>query len=1181
VRTCVAVEQQHRYLVLMLTGRKYDEGNTIEYHACMCCVSYIAAIKNCFFAVAVIFFFFFFSACPAFSQLGVSTHLKRFLPRSSFPLLYSSTILAFAMSFAYLPHSNAARRVFVISVRREWLRWSWLVFKSAGSTMFARVTKTVTVGHVRLRRVHAVLPHLSSFVLAQPGVQQRGHSKATRPISSTSRASMDAPHRTADVDCFLSSSQPPDIASSSKDVINHSVTTVNGGQQKVGEVLRQLQQLASRRHHPTVNVSGTSSDSNADVNVLPDALADLMVRHDMVYTASTKPCRTNAALPAWEAGLQLVEGVATASSAAVVEWLLFLCLRRQDASVESSPPLEVCDGIYRAWRHGQIAAAEDAAAAKTQGRTASAQGTEQTDYHASVQPALSSPATARSPFAPKGIHHHYATWLLEELHATRRLLQAQRHVPMEGEQRGQRSSTVPTAAELDETAVVHHACFLLNRMLEVLLLDLPQDAAVDAISTETPAPVQRNGSQRHRRRRPYIPLRPTTALLVLEASRQLAQLNAEHRQRYGSDTAQQLNCTSAFPFLKFLSTPTPPVEGGRTRESVGGGEVIALSCVAQQAFEAVLRAAPSHPTTTAVGASLSFSSDALVLYLGFLMASSSSPSLTVKDLDDFVLSGSWTAGRLSRQHGGRVAATMDQEGATAVLPMQSHVTRAVAAAVGGLLSKYLNGDDAARAAKKHTALSDGRHADGRKMEAAFATLLLQPTPATLNALVDVQLIEDDAAQPPHNQRESERHHHHSTQVTRRREPVPWCVWVLQVLLYDLERAGQSATTAPSTELQDFAWHDSSHGSVDDTATTTAALSTDALEAGDVWQRQSDWTIAIMARLITHLRQHQPPRQPHHQKRSAALTVRWPFQEMWRLVFDAALRGCFAYCSLFSEAEATSHRREQRKGLASPVSTDVPPVLLHLCYPYYDKTQWRGPSVNLYVRLLHQWGQCEHILQVFTTVAGRERGFQAKVHAAVAARQASARVVEDDGEQHGPPVSPLSRSNHDDGADDDREGAKRARDVFQWYRPALSLHSCLITLKCCGCPPSVLAQLAAVGAYAGHSAINGDDDDAAALASRSSRSPSKAAADARLAGQVLQYMLCSLHIALANSPESPSNSSSSSSSEDVADEVEAHTTTTEGYPVEQWTAWVGSCCVPAVEQLYRNAGLENEWAALGY
>lgn len=1050
--------------------------------------------------------------------------------------------------------------------------------------MFERKAASASIGLLRTHRLHAVTARaFFSLHGSHCGEEQRGHSSTTSativfPVFSNSPSSSksEVNRKVESEEAFSAPLTSAASATSERsnacgftgpqeDGLKDAKNSLEGadGEDNAIEVVRQLQRLAARRpQHQSPADTRTSLAHDADAGISAVALADLMTDEASAFddggehhvkvgkgdAVSTDQQQQNAA---WEAGLQLAEGVVEKNDE-LAEWLLFLCLRSQDGATGSPAPLEVCEGVYQAWRQQR----RKSAAASAQHQS-SAQHSE---------------ALLRSPFEPKGVHHHFAVWLLREFHSTWRVVQeacrdttafkatAAACVKDAGDAGFSGSpAEVSTEAEYNQLEVMHHACLLLNRTLEVLLLDEPLDVVVDVAAACAPAP-SRQPHRRHRLGCKAAQLRPSSALLVLEASRQLTQLLAQ-QQRLGAP-----DCTAAFPFLSFLTAKSGPAKATTTP----------LMEVAREAFELILRST-SPPM---------LQSDAVVQYLGFLISASPSSVVPAANVDHFVRCGSLTARRVSRHTNSLKAEELEQqqqhETTRAAWPLDDHATsNAIAAAVRTLLSAYLTDQNPA-------------------MLNRLTALLPQSTPGSLSSLFILPELEDaplDMQQYGNSGgSQADSHPIESTRVKKPVRPVSWCAWLLRVLLCDLEWAGRAAATTADDVLP--------HRSLPPSPSGGDAPIQRKIDAAEAWQRQSKWTISITARLMMQLQQQQhfkpssalaaaqPSHFPQWKKRSSVKAAQRPFQEVWRLVFLAALQGSFYHIALDQDAlMAASLHRQRRSGLRGE-SAQAPPILVRLCYPYYDKTLWRAPSVNLYVRLLDQWGQGEHIRQVMATVARREGDYQAEVQAAVAAEQAEAchiKYEEESDEAHKPSSSSSSPGSPNDGA-----AAKPVHGVFRRYRPALSLHSCLIALKHCGCSPRLFAALAP-GGETSSTLLSSLASDDAEVSEEGSSTAFTTAADARLAGQVLQYMLCSLHVVERNAAQRALRGSfvdTATGNENECDAAKQEgpspppmTTTftlmTEGFPLAGWVEWVRDYAVPAVEKLYQNAGLEEEWHALGY
>lgn len=920
-------------------------------------------------------------------------------------------------------------------------------------------------------------------------------------------------------------------------------------QQNISALVRQLQDLALRcpsstkkKHKGSGAVDDVATASSTEWSVSADELAALMDEggaHTLTQLDSSAGVNDSddaategdAPLSAWERGMELANTYT--SSAAVAEWLLFLCLSSRDAPNGSAAPFEVCDGVYQAWRRAQSGASMMMKGASSE------VGVDVSD------------ALPRSPFHPKGLHHHYAQWLLQEYHTTRQAMLQNESGDVGGD----------GAAEFDAIAAGHHALWVLNRLMEVLLVDLP---AYEAATQQSTAFLTGNRKLQQQQQ-----LRPTTALLVLEASRQLAVLTAApHKDEDNALT------TADLPLLSFLTTPS--VRGDEEQHNVHNTNSITMSRIRTPLAD-VARAAFEHIAATGSPSVHSAYSEALVLYLGFLMASAASPATNMNDAEAFVRCGSPLVRRLAGQpredNSTAVSALNAQKVKGNDMPSSDRLCSSVAAAVREVLAVYVSerggtNPQAAAAESRTSATTPSAH-----LASAFASLLLGAVPAplsTLFTLPDADAV-SGAPQFPSDADQTE------DSSPARLRPVSWGAWLLRVLLYDLERVSPQ-----QQQQQQYVQGDIQYSVNHKTS------------AKDTWQLQSEWTLQTTVRLMMLLRQssalavHQRLQQRHRHahKRKSADVARRPLQELWRLVFQAALRGMF-FQTLADTDEMLSCRRHNRRygrrdafGSAaqspSAPSSPPPPLLLRqLCYPHYDKSQWRGPSVNLYMRLLEQWGQRGHVRNVFATVAGREAESQSEVQAAVAAEQKQQQQQQQD-------AATATKENSDNGdggtleadagSDSTGEPQRAALDrVCRRYHPALLLHSCLITLKACGVSPRAVQML--VDSDAVIEAENGVEEEEQEAGVRVAAS--KAASEARLAGSVLQYMLCTLHVVERKALHKALRSGT------VDVESSSCALSTEGHAITQWVEWIGAYGVPEVEKLYRRAGLEEEWAALGY
>lgn len=840
-------------------------------------------------------------------------------------------------------------------------------------------------------------------------------------------------------------------------------------------LVAQLQELAreQRGHRKSVQGAGDHDKVDADVGSDVDSHAPppLAAECTAGSAISADGAGSRTAAAAWMRALALVDAeppCRSSTTPVTMEWLLFLCLRSR-GSTETPAPHDVVEGVYRAWR--------------------SLQHRGSSDVNADADAAAPTASSLRSPFSPKGVQHHYAAALLGEFNRVRGDGSA-------GDEH-QAPSTAPRCG-----AVQHGARFLLNRALEVLLLDLPQDAA-DAAEAE------HVGQSPHDARRTHI-LRPSTALLVLEAVRHAALLHVEAAAADTGATQRQ-----DLPFQTWLlSSPS----ASTLPRTLSGSH---LAAVARAAFEDVMQQQQQRDPQ------YSTHSDAITLYLS---------CLAVLDVDAdafdeqrrstataFALAGSLTARQLSAAQGSPdshagLLGEEDFTGASSRLAMT--------AAVRALLGTYLS--------SAHPSSGEPARRTWQRTQDAVIAALCRPS--------SLQSFSATPSLPPV--------HLHGGGGSQRvqRRPLPWCVWMLRLLLAE----------------------DKAEERVAELRLSSAQTST---------------TLSLVAAFMAEIQRHayadfaarEGPSQGRHRRgRHELARVRPPLQLMWAELLTAAVHGQLLESEVGCSA-ADSSATTLRGGPTAPA------VLRCLCYPYYDKTQWRGPSVNRYIRLLDQWGQSAQLRQVVGTVARREHGLQQAVQAAVVKelRTSSSTGAQD---AAGAPVAAEARD-------------AAVAPIFRRYHPALTLESCCTALRHCGCSREALAEL-----------LDGATLHMHVTDRRDAKSTAVSAAQAKLAGAVLQYMICALHVAerrtgmqdagvpwltaIADSQhaavpecddgvEDRDDSEAPQSDPSVGSSFADGEAVLEGLPISRWVSWVRASCVPAVEALYEGAGLEEEWGQLGF
>ncbi|KAG5476440.1 hypothetical protein LSCM1_04145 [Leishmania martiniquensis] len=935
-------------------------------------------------------------------------------------------------------------------------------------------------------------------------------------------------------------------------------------------LVAQLQRLAkehqvkskSRSGEVVVDSGGTAADMPVASAASACGTADLVSRVNVVPDKNrddTTVAPAHDDKPAWQRGLQLVQTTSCAT-VAVMEWLLFVCVRSSQATTEATglpakAPLEVCEGVYNAWRalHRAQMPESDAEATTTGEVKATAPSRTAHRLPASSPLALGSPSPSqvhlsrhRSPFSPKGIHHHYATHLLREFHSSQTAAascKAMRKDSSGSHGYGGNYKAPGTTKSSDAAwaASMHRAHYLLHRVLEVLLVHLPQDEVAAAgtlaakVGEET---YDAEGARSRKSGTGQPPLRPTTALLVLEAARHVARLRRQ------SSMLSNIGSSPNFALLSCLwetahdcgLPQNAPVASSSRAHS-------ALAVVAREAFEAIMRSSATAEMRTPTGASPQeqhrrLQDIALVLYMGFLATICALPmpesclEPELQSIECFVLAGSSTARQLSsasqqqqtlhrlppRSLVSDDQATDGDEG-----PVSAAAAVAVAAGVRWLLATYLS------PLSPPLETTPEPRAEARRRQREFVRDAVMAALCRPRKQLTSSSQEPPSAAPAHNQ---------DADVAPSRAPafaLPWCAWMLRVLIHDDALQRQK--------------HESGTASLEDVPRSgTGEMS----------------TLALASRLVMELRRHSQATlvcdrsswfKDHRQHRHAKLGRRLQ-QIVWAVLLDAAVRGQLGIADSCSAPAKNSLATPHCAQAGPHPHRGVPAVLQRLCRPHYDKTQWRHPSVNLYMRLLDQWGESAQVRQVFATVARREREWQLEVQKAVLEER---RVLVTLGEEAGGDGKDSVASAGGSGVGESGAAEARVARAFRRYRPALHLRSCLITLRHCGCPTRALAVLWEESTDAGD--VNVGDSGAPVTV-----------AQAKLAGEVLQYMICSLHVS-ERRLRAPS-------ADDGPEASQARKTIeVDGLPLTRWVAWMHRSCVPALARLYQSAGLEEEWEQL--
>ncbi|KAG5476716.1 hypothetical protein CUR178_03889 [Leishmania enriettii] len=1011
---------------------------------------------------------------------------------------------------------------------------------------------------------------MSSALIAQ--WQQRRRVCSSTPASAL--RSQNTATGEALADCQLSicpsiASQGPSTMSSPSSSTAH--TSDSTADMSEASIVAQLQMLAKqyrgKRNSCSGNVVADSGDTAADVPLLAKSAcvsANLLSNADIAsrdnWNDSTVALAHNGE-PAWQRGLRLVQ-TTSCTTVAIMEWLLFLCLRSSQAATDTDgflarAPLEVCEGVYSAWRALYRAQMPESGAAA-----------EATDpATAAVPPASDSTSgqahrpCRRSPFSPKGVHHHYATHLLRELHSAHTAA-ASSKVRGEGSSgtngHGDNCSTPAPANGSDAAQVAwsHRTHYLLNRALEALLIHLPQDAAASAATLADKATEQTHGvegarSRKHRKCRAV--LRPTTALLVLEAVRHAARLRRQSSMRSGvgpSDNVALLSCLWKTAHCS-ASTQNATVASSSPVHS-------ALAAVAREAFETIMRSSAAAAIRTFTGASQKqqqhrLQDDALVLYVGFLATICAPPvsesclEPELQSIECFVLAGSPTARQLSSPSKQRPVLrsrppmpflSADQTPHDPSKSASTATALAAAAGVRWLLATYVSPPSPSLVPASEPRAEARRRRDFVR-DAVVATL------SRSNSLLASSSVEPPSVAHTQNQDVGA--------VPPRASPSapPWCAWMLRALIHD-DALQQQKRGSEAASFECI------------TPSSTGGTSTLELAILLVMELRRRSQVTLASHGSSGLKEDR-----HHRRAKLARRLQ---QLVWALLLGAAVRGQLGLADSCRDAAGSGLPTLHRAQTNSRPRRGTPAVLQRLCYPHYDKTQWRRGSVNLYMQLLDQWGESAQARQVFATVARRERESLLEVHKTVLAERRELVTLGDEAGDCGKDSCARVGCHiaKESGVAEGEAAASTATAysyktvaarVFRRYRPALNLESCLITLRHCGCPARVLAELWEGPACARDG--NDGTDDAPVTA-----------AQAKLAGEVLQYMVCSLHVR-ARRPRAPLADG------EIVANLADNMMEVEGLPLSRWVAWIRGSCVPALAHLYRSAGVEDEWEELKY
>lgn len=213
------------------------------------------------------------------------------------------------------------------------------------------------------------------------------------------------------------------------------------------------------------------------------------------------------------------------------------------------------------------------------------------------------------------------------------------------------------------------------------------------------------------------------------------------------------------------------------------------------------------------------------------------------------------------------------------------------------------------------------------------------------------------------------------------------------------------------------------------------------------------------------------------------------QELWSLVFDGVRRGVFCVDHGGEEKQGAHIEKEEAQkssahatkystdttclfplALSSPFSslTESIPMLLSWIIPLYDSSQWRFPTVNVYITLLDEWKQSKLMSEVFRAIQRRE--WNALKAAQQVFTQSDILSVETSSESGASREHPIPRQGDEkwgesDVVEDDflaeikterTSSLDRKEKILladlQRYVPSLSLSSCALIIEHC-CNPA--------------------------------------------------------------------------------------------------------------------------------
>ncbi|CCW65134.1 unnamed protein product [Phytomonas sp. EM1] len=185
------------------------------------------------------------------------------------------------------------------------------------------------------------------------------------------------------------------------------------------------------------------------------------------------------------------------------------------------------------------------------------------------------------------------------------------------------------------------------------------------------------------------------------------------------------------------------------------------------------------------------------------------------------------------------------------------------------------------------------------------------------------------------------------------------------------------------------------------------------------------------------------------------------QALWYVILKEACEGSFASDNRSDRFSATpapndlvemkettsfarveSDRRNRENSETSPVQNGLGrggcAVLLRLVLPQYRPSLWRRPTVNLFIRLLHQWGESDELRRVFTKISQCESKYMNEAWDCIHGER------EGGGESNGEGMESIQTKEKPSKVFPSSSPAKSG----PRYVPALTLRSCEIILAHC-------------------------------------------------------------------------------------------------------------------------------------